>query len=64
MDSLHFSPDINKLMLDKMVSGEGEMTLDNYEEVLDGVKDFSDKIVKELIVPYEEKDMLTYEITE
>ncbi|RKM61590.1 SGNH/GDSL hydrolase family protein [Butyrivibrio sp. XB500-5] len=64
MDSLHFSPDINKLMLDNMVSGEGEMTLDNYEEVLDGVKDFSDKIVKELIVPYEEKDMLTYEITE
>lgn len=64
MDSLHFSPDINKLMLDKMVSGEGEMTMENYEKTLDSVKDFSDDIVNELIKPYEEKDMLTYEIAE
>ncbi|MBR4669668.1 MAG: SGNH/GDSL hydrolase family protein [Butyrivibrio sp.] len=64
MDSLHFSPEINKLMLDKIVRGEGEMTLDNYEEVIDGVKDFSETIVSELILPYEEKDMLTYEIIE
>ena len=64
MDSLHFSPEINRLMLDKMIQGEGEMTEDNYEEVLDGVKDFTDKIVTELIIPYEEKDMLTYEIIE
>ena len=62
MDSIHFSPEINKLMLDQMIKGEYEMTLDNYEEVLDGVKEFSDKIVNELIVPYEEQDMLTYEI--
>lgn len=62
MDSIHFSPEINKLMLDQMINGEYEMTLDNYEEVLDGVKAFSDKIVNELIVPYEEQDMLTYEI--
>ena len=62
MDSIHFSPEINKLMLDQMINGEYEMTLDNYEEVLDGVKEFSDKIVNELIVPYEEQDMLTYEI--
>ena len=40
------------------------MTLDNYEEVIDGVKDFSETIVSELILPYEEKDMLTYEIIE
>lgn len=62
MDSIHFSPEINKLMLEQMIAGEYEMTLDNYEEVLDGMKDFSDKIVNELIVPYEENDMLTYEI--
>lgn len=62
MDSIHFSPEINKLMLDQMINGEYEMTLDNYEEVLDGVKEFSDKIVNELIVPYEKQDMLTYEI--
>ena len=62
MDSIHFSPEINKLMLDQMISGEYEMTPDNYEQVLDGVKEFTDKIVNELMIPYEEADMLTYEI--
>ena len=62
MDSIHFSPEINRLMLDQMIAGEYEMNLDNYEQVLDGVKEFTDKIVNELIVPYEEEDMLTYEI--
>ena len=49
-------------MLDQIVAGEYEMTLDNYEQVLDGVKEFTDKIVNELMIPYEEADMLTYEI--
>ncbi len=62
MDSIHFSPEINKLMLDKIVAGENEMTLDNYEQMLYGVKDFSDRVVNELIVPYEEADRLSYEI--
>ena len=62
MDSIHFSPEINRLMLDQMIAGEYEMTLDNYEEILNGVKEFSDSAVNELIVPYEEQDKLTYEI--
>lgn len=62
MDSIHFSPEINRLMLDQMIAGEYEMTLDNYEEILDGVKEFSDSVVNELIIPYEEQDKLTYEI--
>ena len=62
MDAIHFSPEINRFMLDQMIAGEYEMTLDNYEEILDGVKEFSDSVVNELIIPYEEQDKLTYEI--
>jgi hypothetical protein len=61
MDSIHFSPEINKLMLDQMIAGEYQMTEDNYEEMLDDMKSFSDKIVNELIKPYEEQNLLTYE---
>ncbi len=61
MDSIHFSPDINKLMLDQMIAGDYQMTMENYEEMLDDMKAFSDKIVDELIKPYEEQNLLTYE---
>ena len=64
LDSIHFSPEINKLMLDQMVNGEYKLTLSNYEKQLDDMKDFSDRIVNELIKPYEEQDLLTYEQTE
>jgi hypothetical protein len=60
MDTLHFAPEINKLMLDKMIAGENEMTLENYEEVIEGVRDFSDKVVNEYIISYEEKGLLNY----
>ena len=45
-------------MLDKIISGEDEMTLDNYEEILDGVSQFSDDVVTEYIIPYEEQGLL------
>lgn len=61
MDSIHFSPEINKLMLDQMVAGEYQMTVDNYEEMLDEMKDFSDAIVDKLIKTYEKDNLLTYE---
>lgn len=61
MDTIHFSPEINRLMLDKIIAGEDEMTPDNYEEVLDGVKSFSDKVQKEIIPVYERDDLLNYE---
>lgn len=64
MDTIHFSPEINKLMLDQIVAGEYEMTLDNYEEILDGVKSFVDDTVNTYIVPYEEQDLLNYESEE
>ncbi len=64
MDTIHFSPEINKLMLDQIVAGEYEMTPDNYEEILDGVKSFVDDTVNTYIVPYEEQDLLNYEAEE
>ncbi len=61
MDSIHFSPEINRLMLDQMINDEYLLTLDNYEESLDDMKNFSDKIVNELIKPYENNNMINYE---
>ncbi|WP_408069724.1 SGNH/GDSL hydrolase family protein [Butyrivibrio sp. JL13D10] len=61
MDSIHFSPEINKLMLDQMIEGKYQLTEDNYEDMLDEMKDFSDKIVNELIKTYEEQNLLNYE---
>ena len=60
MDTLHFAPEINKYMLDCMVTGEKEMTLDNYEDMLMDVKDFSGRVVEEYIIPYEEQNLLNY----
>lgn len=62
MDSIHFSPEINKLMLDEIIAGQNEMTEDNYVEVLNGVKEFSDRVVNDYIKYYEEQNLLTYEI--
>ena len=64
MDTIHFSPEINRLMLDHILAGEYEMTLDNYEEMIDGVKAFSDDVQSKYIVTYEEQDLLRYEVTE
>ena len=61
MDSIHFSQDINRLMLDKIIAGEYEMTADNYRQTILEVKDFSDRVVNEYIIPYEEQGLLNYE---
>ncbi len=60
MDTIHFSPEINRLMLDYILEGEYEMTLDNYEEVLDDVKAFSDEVQSDHIIPYERDGLLNY----
>ncbi len=64
MDTIHFSPEVNRLMLDQIIAGDYEMTLDNYEEMIDSVKDFSDEVQKKIIPEYEEKDLLNYEVIE
>ena len=57
MDSIHFSPEINKLMLEKMLQGQNELTTENYVNKLNEVKDFSDKVVKTIMPTYEEKGL-------
>ncbi|MBR4668635.1 MAG: SGNH/GDSL hydrolase family protein [Butyrivibrio sp.] len=61
MDTIHFSPDINRLMLDKIIAGENEMTKDNYVEVIEGVRDFSDQVVSEYMVPLLDEGKIRYE---
>ena len=60
MDTIHFSPEINRRMLDHILAGEYELTLDNYEEEIDKVKAFSDKVQNELIGYYEDNGLLNY----
>jgi hypothetical protein len=62
MDAIHFSPDINRLMLDYIMAGDFELTLQNAEQEIDRVKAFSDRVQAQYIIPYEEQDLLTYEI--
>lgn len=61
MDSIHFSQEINRLMLDQILAGKHEMTLDNYEQMLLDVKDFSDRVVNDYILTYEEQGLLNYQ---
>lgn len=64
MDSIHFSQDINKYMIEKIIQGQNELTLSNYKEKLNEVKTMSDKIVKEKMPAYEKDDRFVYEMTE
>jgi hypothetical protein len=61
MDSIHFSQDINRWMLDQIIAGEYEMTVDNYVEMIENVRAFSDRVVGEYIVPYEQQGLINYE---
>lgn len=64
MDSIHFSSDINKFMLDKIIDGQNELTESNYKEKLDEVKALSEKIVKKIMPEYEAEDRFVYDMTE
>lgn len=54
MDTLHFSPDINQYMAEKIINGKGKLTENNYKQRLSDMKDFAYEIVNKLIVPYED----------
>lgn len=64
MDTIHFSPDINRLMLDKIIDGRDEVNSDNYEKVFDGVKEFSDTVQRDIIPKYERENLFNYESTD
>ncbi|MBE5825344.1 MAG: SGNH/GDSL hydrolase family protein [Butyrivibrio sp.] len=64
MDTLHFSPEINRLMLDEILVDKNRLTVDNYEKFLDEVKEFSKEVQEKYIKEYEEKGLLNYESLE
>lgn len=61
MDSIHFSQDINRWQLDEILAGEYEMTPENYNDMLDELYEFTEKVQSDYIIPYEEQDLLNYE---
>ena len=60
MDTIHFSPEINHLMLEHMISGEYEVTMDGVEGVIADVRAFSDEVQRDHMPYYEENELLNY----
>ncbi len=54
MDMVHFSKEINYVVYDKLAKGEDRLTIDNYEERLEGMRDLSQEIVEEIMPEYYE----------
>lgn len=54
MDVLHFSPEVNKHVVDMISEGEFEVSYENLDELFEYTEDFSRKCVDDLIVPYED----------
>ena len=46
MDMIHFSKDINYWVYDQIAKGEGQLTKDNYEERLEGMRTLSQELVE------------------
>lgn len=59
MDMIHFSKDINYWVYDKLSKGEDRLTLNNYEERLEGMRVLSQKIVETEIPRYYKTDILS-----
>lgn len=54
MDALHFSPEINKEIVERIYDKNNALSTDDLETVFSDSRSFSDKCVNELIVPYED----------
>ena len=54
MDTLHFSPEINRFMAEQMIAGNTayRLTEENYRERLSGMRELSYRIVDEYMEPY------------
>jgi len=52
MDMIHFSKDINQVICDKLIAGEGRLTEENYRERLQNMYELSERIVREDILEY------------
>lgn len=60
MDTLHFSPEINKYMANQIIEGNDPVTLANYKETIAGMRTLAYRITEELILPYEERIQIDY----
>lgn len=52
MDMIHYSPDINQYMLDRMAAGENKVTKENLQEKLEDMRRLAERISKEEIWKY------------
>lgn len=52
MDLVHYSPEINQYMLDCIAAGEGRVTRDNWQNVIEEMRDLVCLIGEELIYQY------------
>lgn len=52
MDMIHYSPDINQYMLDRMAAGENRVTTENLQEITDDMRRLTERISKEEIWRY------------
>ena len=52
MDMIHYSPDINQVMLERMAAGKNRVTKENLQEVLESMRALTVKISEEEIYRY------------
>lgn len=52
MDMVHYSPDINQYMLDRMAAGENRVTKENLQKTLENMRQLTERISKEEIWRY------------
>ena len=55
MDMIHYSPDINQIMLERMVSGEDKVTPENWEDTIAEKRAMVKSIIDEEIYRYYER---------
>ena len=60
MDTLHFSPEINQYMAEEIIAGNQQLTVDNYKETINEMRELAYQIVTEYIVPYEDLIKVDY----
>ncbi len=61
MDTVHFSPQINKYMVEEMAAGRRRLTPENYQAVLAQTRAFARKNQEENMAPLEEEGVLLYD---
>lgn len=52
MDLVHYSPEINQYMLERLAAGDGRVTEDNWQDVIRGMRELVQLIDGELIYQY------------